>query len=509
MTAHPLPDEPEDLAALQALARQLDRSDRHDDAVAVYQRLLALRPGWLDGWYNLGQALWRARRFEDALAAYQRALDGGITQPEEVHLNRSVLLARHLARPEAARGELDRALALNPRYAPAWLNLGNLCEQAGDRDGATRAYEQVLTLAPQHALALSRLPNLRRISDPQDPLIRRLQQALAWPSLHPADRADLGFGLGKALDDAGRHDEAFAAFTEANTASRAAAGPALRYDAAAHAAHVDRLIARFAAPAAAAAASSPVGGDEPLVFICGLFRSGSTLVERVLAAHPRVTAGGELDLLPDIARRLTPPGGPWPLLDDAAALQAAARDYRHAVAARLPQATTAGRITDKRPDNFLHVGLIKTLFPRARIVLTRRHPLDNGLSMYFLHLGHTMPYALDLHDLGHWMGQHDRLVAHWQRLYGPDLHAVDYDRFVVDPDTETRRLLDFCGLDWHAGCLDFHTAGGTVQTASLWQVRQPLYRHASGRWRHYARHLGPLREALGWPAAEASAQPPS
>ena len=213
-------------------------------------------------------------------------------------------------------------------------------------------------------------------------------------------------------------------------------------------------------------------------------------------AHPRVTAGGELDLLPALARQHLAPGAPWPLLDDAAALQAAAAHYRAEVARRFPG---ADRLTDKRPDNFLHVGLIKTLFPHARIVLTRRHPLDNGLSMYFLHLGWSMPYALDLGDLGHWIGQHDRLVAHWQRIYGDDVHVVDYDRLVADPEPPLRALLAFLGLDWHPGCLDFHTAGGTVQTASLWQVRQPLYRHASGRWRHYARHLAPLCTTLGLP----------
>lgn len=488
MTAPVNPETPE---ALQTLVRQLDRSDRHAEAVAVYQRLLVLRPGWLDGWYNLGQALWRARRFDDALAAYQRALDGGIARPEEVHLNRAVLLAQHLARPDAARQALDVALAANPRYAPAWLNLGNLCEQAGDAEAARHAYEQLLAIEPRHALALSRLPNLRRLRDPQDPLIARLQQAAAEPGRHPAERADLGFGLGKALDDLGRFDEAFAAYAAANQASRAAAGPALRYEAAAHERHVDRLIAH-----ARPAAKREDPGPTP-IFICGLFRSGSTLIERVLAAHPRVSAGGELDWLPAIAQQHFPPGGDWPLLDDAAALRALADAYRSAAAARFPN---ADRLTDKRPDNFLHIGLIKRLFPAARIVLTRRDPLDNGLSMYFLHLGRGMPYALDLADLGHWIRQHDRLVAHWQRVYGEDIFVADYDRFVVDPEPQTRQLLAFCGLDWHPGCLDFHRAGGTVQTASLWQVRQPLYRHASGRWRNYAAHLGPLRAALGPPA---------
>ncbi len=494
----------EDPEALHALARQLDRSAHHAEAVAVYQRLLALRPAWLDGWYNLGQALWRARRFDDALAAYQRALDGGIARPEEAHLNRAVLLAQHLARPQAARQELERALDAHPRYAPAWLNLGNLCEQAGEAEAASRAYEQVLAIEPGHALALSRLPNLRRLCDPQDPLIGHLRQALAQAGRHPAERADLGFGLGKALDDVGCYDEAFAAYTAANQASCAAAPPALRYDAAAHERHVDRLIARFARPAAKTEGDVPGDGPTP-IFICGLFRSGSTLVERVLGAHPRVSAGGELDWLPAIAQRQLAPGSDWPVLDDASALRALAAEYRSAAAQRFPQADL---LTDKRPDNFLHIGLIKALFPTARIVLTRRDPLDNGLSMYFLHLGHGMPYARDLADLGHWIRQHDRLTAHWLRLYAQDIHVVDYDRLVVEPELQTRRLLAFCGLDWHADCLHFHATGGHVQTASLWQVRQPLYRHASGRWRHYAAHLGPLRAALATPATPATPTPP-
>ena len=481
-----LPETPE---ALQALAQRLDREGRPAEAAELYRRVLALRPQWLNARYNLGQALWKAREFEAALDAYQQALDGGIEQPEELHLNRSVILAVHLAQPDQARREIQRALALNPNYGPALLNLGNLCEQAGDRNGARQAYEQALALDPTQALALSRLPNLHRLSQTDDPLIARLQQALADPGRHPADRADLGFGLGKALDDVQRYDEAFAAYAAANAASRQAGGPGLRYDAVAHERFVDRLIATFAAPLPIRASDA----GEPPIFICGLFRSGSTLIERVLAAHPRVTAGGELDLLPALARQHLPPAGDWPLLHDAAALQALADDYRRAVGLRFVQ---ADRLTDKRPDNFLHIGLIKALFPTARIVLTCREPLDNGLSMYFLHLGRSMPYALDLGDLGHWIREHHRLAAHWCRVYGDDVHVVDYDRFVVDPEGATRRLLEFCGLDWHAGCLDFHAAGGTVQTASLWQVRQPLYRHASGRWRHYQRHLGALRAAL-------------
>lgn len=486
-----LPDTPE---GLRQLAAQLDRSGRPEEAIGAYERLLSLRPQWLDSWYNLGQAQWRTRRFDAALQSYQRALDGGISRPEEVHLNRSVILAAHLGRMDDAVRELERALALNGRYGPALLNLGNLCEQRGEAERARQLYTQLLQVDPTHALALSRLPNLQTLHDPADPLIERLAQAAGDDRRPPADRADLGFGLGKALDDVGRYDEAFAAYQAANQASRLAGGPALRYDAAAHERHVDRLIQEFARPAAGAVPDRPVP-----IFICGMFRSGSTLIEQVLAAHPRVTAGGELDLLPALAGQQLPADGAWSVLGDPAALRTLAAAYLDAVARRFPGADL---VTDKRPDNFLLIGLIKTLFPTAKIVYTRRDPLDNCLSVFFLHLSRAMPYALDLLDTAHWYRQHQRLMAHWQALYGADIHVLDYDRFVADPEPEARRLLAFCGLAWDPGCLAFHTSRQAVQTASLWQVRQPLYQRASGRWRHYARHLGELRAALGAPGED-------
>lgn len=485
---------PDNVRSQRELAAALDRAGRHADAAAVYERLLTQHADWPDGWYNLGQARWRARQFDTALRAYQRALDSGVSRPEEVHLNRAVILASALARPDAARRELEQALAHNPTYVPALLNLGNLCEQDGQQKEAWDWYVRVLQHDPGNAMALSRLPGLHKLVDPNDPLIDRLRATISTGGRSAVDLADLGFGLGKALDDVGRYDEAFAAYTAANTASRRVAGGSLQYDAAAHERYVARLLARFRSTGGTAHAAQ----GQPPVFICGMFRSGSTLVEQVLAAHPDVDAGGELDLLPVLAQRHLPPAGDWGVLDRPAELAAMARSYLDGVAARLP-----GRklVTDKRPDNFLLIGLIKTLFPTARIVYTRRHPLDNCLSVYFLHLGRNMPYGLDLLDTAHWYREHQRLMAHWHTLYAEDIHTVDYDRFVVDPEPQIRALLAFCGLPWHPACLSFHSAPRRVETASLWQVRQPLYQRASGRWHNYAGHLGPLRQALGLDSA--------
>ena len=482
MAASPSPDD------LLRLARSADRAGQAEQAIKAYQALLVIRPHWADGWFNLAQAQWRGRQHKAALDTYLHAIELGLRGPEEAHLNRSVILAQHLQRPDDALLELQAALRLNPQYAPAWLNLGNLHEQRGDRAAARQAYECVLDLVPGHALALSRMPDLQVLTDPDDPLIGQLQQAVSRPEREPADRADLGFGLGKALDSVGRYDEAFEAYRAANLASRASGSAAVTYDRTAHERRVDRLMASFQRPPAMVEATPATP-----IFICGLFRSGSTLVEQMLAAHPQVFAGGELDWLPALADARLGTSQAWSWLQDAGQVAAERAHYQQRAAKLLAPKT---RLTDKRPDNFLHIGLIQTLFPGARIVHTRRDALDNALSLYFLHLGHDMPYALDLDDIAHWIAQYRRLMRHWHEAYPGCLLDLDYDRLVTEPEPVLRELLAFCDLPWDPACLDFHRRAAVVQTASLWQVRQPLYTRSSGRWRHYAAHLSGLRAAL-------------
>jgi Sulfotransferase family len=213
----------------------------------------------------------------------------------------------------------------------------------------------------------------------------------------------------------------------------------------------------------------------------------------LFAGHPQVTAGGELDLVPALARRELAPFPAAMAGVSEQRLAQLARDYLATLARLYPGAEV---VVDKRPDNFLYVGLIKRLFPDARIVHTRRDPLDNCLSVYFLHLDHSMPYALDLRDIGHYYRQYRRLMAHWRQVYGDDILDLDYDRLVREPQAVVAGLLDFCGLDWNDACLSFPARGNAVKTASVWQVRQPLYQHASGRARHYAGQLGPLAAEL-------------
>jgi hypothetical protein len=177
----------------------------------------------------------------------------------------------------------------------------------------------------------------------------------------------------------------------------------------------------------------------------------------------------------------------------AAQLEAFARRYLHATRELFPG---AARLTDKRPDNFLYIGLIKALFPTARIVHTTRHALDNCLSIYFLHLDQSMSYALDLMSIAHYYAQQRRLMAHWKALFAADILDVDYDALVREPRTAIARVLEFSGLAWDERCMRFHEGAGAVKTASVWQVREPLYQRSSGRWRNYEPQLAPVSAYL-------------
>lgn len=471
-------------------AEELSRAAQFPEAAATYLRLLSLRPDLADSWYNLALIQRRLGRFDEALASYQQALVRGIRQPEEVRLNRGVIYADDLRRDAEAERELRAALALNPRYIPAYLNLANLKEGRGDRAVALELYARALALDPNCHEALARTAILASTTTKDDPIVVRLKHAIADPRTTAAAKATLGFALAKVLDQGGDFDGAFEACVAANRDSRLSAGPsAPRYERSSHEHLIDEVIAAFSARETAAATIAA----KPPIFICGMFRSGSTLVEQVLASHPRVTAGGEIHALPALVHGHLTPFPASMVGTTSAKLSELGRHYLDHVAKLFP---TADIVTDKRPDNFLYIGLIKRLFPNAKIIHTTRDPLDNCLSVFFLHLDHSMSYALDLGDAGHYYRQYRRLMAHWKQRFAGDIFDFDYDAFVRNPRPSIENLLAFLGLEWNDACLSFHETATLVKTASVWQVREPLYSRSSGRWRNYERHLEPLRVEL-------------
>jgi tetratricopeptide (TPR) repeat protein len=466
--------------------------NRVPEAIAAYERVLSRWPDLPNSWYNLGLLQRRAGRLESALASYGRALTLGVSAPEEVHLNCGVIYME-LHQEGAAERALRTALELNPTYVPALLNLANLCEDLGRRDEACAAYRRILALEPKHYEALARLANAS--DGDQSAMVASLRSALADRTASPAEKASLGFALGRLLDQRGEYDAAFAAYRQANLDSRASAGPEFRgYDRGAHEVFVQELLRAFPHPSSegrAASSPAPQSGPAP-IFICGMFRSGSTLAERLLSAHPEVRAGGELGLIPGL---VDGPLRPFPASMAGVSADALARmaaGYTEELRRRCAGAAYA---TDKRPDNFLYLGLIKKLFPHAKIVHTVREPLDNCLSIYFLHLDHGMSYALDLREIGHYYGQYRRIMAHWRALHGEDIIDFDYDAFVRDPQPVAARLFDRLGLQWQERYLELPVRGA-VRTASVWQVRESIYQRSSGRSRHYRAWLEELAREL-------------
>jgi tetratricopeptide (TPR) repeat protein len=476
--------------AMMREATQLRLQNRVPEAIEAYQRIVARWPGQAESWFNLAVLQRQAHRFEDALESYQRALDAGVSRPEEAHLNRSVIYTDYLRRHAEAERELRLALSLNPAFTPALLNLGNLCEDLGRRAEALTVYAGILAREPRCFEALARYANLQPRDAAEPALLAQLEHAIPNPAASPAARANLGFALGRLLDERGDYAAAFAAYRAANQASRASAGPHVaRYDRAQQHALVDRLIA--GGTTTEKARGTDAAGPRP-IFICGMFRSGSTLAEQLLSACAGVAAGGEIDFLPRLVA-----GELAPFPESLAALSAPRLD---AIAARYRielarVSREAEYVTDKRPDNFLAIGLIKSLFPEARIVHTIRNPLDNCLSIYFLHLDPRMSYALDLMDIGHYFREYRRLMTHWKSLFPADIFDFDYDVLVREPQPAMQRLCAFLGLEWR-GEAPSAAGGVAIKTASAWQVREPLYRSSSGRARHYAGELAHLRDYL-------------
>lgn len=482
----------------------LQRQGRSAEAVQAWRDLLAAHPQHAAAWYELGYLLRSRAEFEAALQAYDQALACGVVDPHEVQLNRAVILSDHLRRDDDAEQALLAALALKPDYRPAWLNLGNLQEERGRRDEALVSYRRLLALpggSPADAdlrdEALARVAQLTPTADDKraaDELRQQLELALQRPGASTHARACLSFAIGKLADRCGDPQRALAAFAQGKRWSRQGL-PA--HDRQACEREFAAIRSVFAEAAPGPAPGVAAGRAQPL-FICGMFRSGSTLVEQVLAAHPQMIAAGELAWLP---RLVSGPLAPFPERAaqlEPAALARLADAYRAHLTQLFPGRLEHARyVSDKRPDNFRLIGLIKRLFPAARIVHTVRNPLDTGLSIYMQHLNASaLSYASELGDIGHYIGQYQRLMSHWKRLYPDDIHEFDYDRFVEAPQQTLAALLDFLGLPWEDACLDFHRLDNTVKTASYWQVRRPLYREASGRWRVYREQLGPLCEAL-------------
>jgi tetratricopeptide (TPR) repeat protein len=493
----------------------ISRED-YDQALAVLHQLVKLKPRDADAWHNLGFVFSRKGRLLEAQECYSRAI---AVRPNfaSAHGNLGNVL-RVIGRVELAERSLRRALKLNPsdeavrcglgealivrgllseaqtqfrkvlkskpRYLDALIGLGQIAAMEGRFAEAEELLKQALQSDPDSTSAWAHLARLRKMTRADAEWIERVK-ALAERVSDPIDEANLRYALGKYYDDVAEYDSAFANFDRANSLLKPLAK---EYPREAHESFIDDVIRSNTREAIAAAAATGGSDSRIPVLVTGMPRSGTSLVEQIIASHPMAFGAGELSFwtaaVKDHEEGIRKGTLSEPVRKKLAA-EFLSELARHS--------TQAQRIIDKAVDNTEYLGLIHTVFPQARFIYVRRDPIDTCLSCYFQQFSTGLSFTLDLERLVHYYRQFHRVVAHWRKVLPADvLLEVPYEELVADPETWTRRIIDFVGLEWDERCLSSHSTDRRVATASAWQVRQKIYRGSVARWRHYAKHIGPL-----------------
>jgi tetratricopeptide (TPR) repeat protein len=469
-------------SAHHLLGYVFDNMGQEAKAMESYKAAVALKPNLAMAQLRVGD-YYQARRLRvEAVAAYRAAAAA----------TAGTLLARIAdARALDASGASDEAVAsmraiveTNPENAEAHGFLGKLLGEAGHTAEAAAHHLRVIDLIPEMNAAWSGVVTNKKFTADDGPLISRMNAALAQSQVTPRDRLALHFALGKAHDDMGNYEAAMRNF-EAGNRLRALAG-GLRREALAW--RVDQLIA--ATPPGYRDRQPDRGVEDATpILIAGMPRSGSTLTEQVLSSHPDVAAGGELEFW---GSRDTPRLDTWSITSTPEATRRLADDYLATLKAHGPDAK---RVTDKALNNFFLLGVIHRVFPNATLIHCRRHPIDNALSIFTTNFGTNFDFVSTRSDIVFYIRQYQRLMAHWRDVLPADRFVeVDYEALVADPEPHARRLIAACGLEWNEACLAPHRNTRKIETASLWQARQPIYRTSVERWRRYEPWLGELRE---------------
>jgi len=388
-------------------------------------------------------------------------------------------------------------LEQHPRNPKVWMSYGHALKTAGHGDRAIDAYRHSLQDEPSFGEVWWSLANLKTFRFSADDLAVMRQQ-LARDDLGDEDRLHLEFAVGKALEDAAEYEPSFRHYARGNAIRRAQ----LHYSADDTSRRVRHIRAMYTRDFLAARAGAGSPARDP-IFIVGLPRSGSTLIEQILSSHSQVEGTMELPEIISITRMLREQGGPdsaMPYHEALAALDAdALRELgEHYLAhTRILRKTAAPLFVDKMPNNFMHVGLIHLILPNAKIIDARRHPLACCFSGFKQHFARGQSFSYSLEDLGRYYRDYVTLMAHFDAALPGRIHRVLYERMVEDTEAEVRGLLDYCGLPFEESCLRFFENARPVRTASSEQVRKPIYRDGVDHWRHYAPWLVPLETALG------------
>ena len=479
LLAHAIELDPRCIEAYDELASTYRALGREADSWEVLERALTLHPESSQGLCRLGAICIKLNRYEQAVDSYEQAL---AINPRSATAFRGIGRVRYLEhRFEESRAALASALELEPENAANYTAMGLSYQTEGRFDEAVQWQSRAITHQPSNAEAHYALSMMHASADRKE-RIRALEHALSTASLTPDESVILYFSLGKLCEDEGDYDSAFRYFTKGNELRKTRQG----FSSTEEPAFVERSIAAYQPELFSEFRGVGNASSRP-VFVVGMMRSGTTLVEQILASHPQVHGHGELEGIRWIAQSL----GGQALEDDT--IRRLAAEY---LAGLERDAGESLRSVDKMPHNFRFLGLITLLFPRAKLIHCVRDPRDTCLSCYFHDLGIRNTFTRDLEELGRFYGTYRRLMAHWHAVLPVPILDVPYEGLVANQEFWSRKLIEFVGLPWDARCLDYHKVERPVVTSSFWQVRQPIYASSIGRWRHYERHLAPLLRVL-------------
>jgi tetratricopeptide (TPR) repeat protein len=473
--------EPEFAEAHNNLGNVLLQRGRLQEAAASYRRALDANPNLAEAHSNLGSALRGLGQLEEALGHYDRAL---LINPRflDAHCNRATVL-RLQRRTEQARKSGRRALDINPRCTAALMILAEACADGGRFADAEALFNEAISIEPDSPEAWAGLARVRRMTAADAHWLAQAQR-IANGAHSPPKEITLRYSIGKYFDDLGEFDRAFPEFRRANELTKLCRP---QHDREQLTQTVDFITRTFDKMTIATLQTGATQSARP-VFLVGMLRSGTTLVEQILASHPAVFGAGELPFWSSAFARYRTSYGEHARGN--AELARFAVEYLRELRALSSDATF---VVDKMPTNFAFLGLIHAALPKARIIHVRRHPLDTCLSVYFQHLESLVSYANDLEDLAHYYAEYLRIMGHWRATLPENVMLeVAYEDLVANQESCTRTMLEFLGLPWDSRCLEFHRVDRTVITASKWQVRQKISDASVGRWRNYVKFLGPL-----------------
>ena len=477
-----------------ALARMLVRLEIFPRAITAFEAVLKLDPRSANAHGELAGTLHTLKRFDRAIVHYSKAIELG-GDNATLH-NEAGVAYRMLGRMEEAYASFERALALDPHSAPIQSNMGSILLERGEIKRAAASFERAWEIAPTEMVYLHNLTEAKtfRVGDPKLPQYLATTERLGPLPLQ--GEVHRHFALAKIYSDLGDHHLASLHLQRGNRAKRSS----IEYDERNALGDLDRIAKAFSPELIAGLSGNGEQTTLP-VFIVGLPRSGSTLVNQILGSHSQVHGAGEVDIFGACVNELVgskyrndsmPPVAELCARLDRKGVVELGRRY----AKRIQQLSPgSNRIIDKLLSNFRCVGLIHLALPNARIIHVSRNPADLALSCYSKLFQGEHPYTYDLRELGRYYRAYEKLMAHWERvLPSGSILQVRYEKLVSDLESETRRMLAFCGLEWEAGCLDFHEAGGWVRTASAAQVRKPLYTSSVNRAEAYRELLAPFLE---------------